>query len=123
VNTQDSSEFNTWTQVPKHHLVKNKTAVKSLKKSAILNYNHFETLYNLQRSMDNIHQKWKKDHIVHQRSPKIIQRMASASNKEILFNNDNEQLKKISVIVNGLTSYSDIVLINNNENSQYKSIP
>jgi hypothetical protein len=25
--------------------------------------------------------------------------------------------------VNGLTSYSDIVLINNNENSQYKSIP
>jgi len=48
------------------------------------------TLYNLQRSMGNIHQKWKKDHILHQKRPKIIQRMALASNKEILFNNDNE---------------------------------
>ena len=94
VNTQHSSEFNTWTQVPKHHLLKDKTAVKSLKKSAISNYNRFETLYNLQRSMDNIHQKWKKDDIVHQKCPKIIQQMALTSNKEILFNSDNEQLEK-----------------------------
>jgi len=70
VNTQDSSEFNTWTQVPKHQLVKDKTVVKSLKKSAISNDNNFETLYNLQRLMDNTHQKWKKDHIVHQKVPR-----------------------------------------------------
>jgi hypothetical protein len=56
----------------------------------------------------------------------------SASDREISFSNANEQLKKIPVIVNGFTAYSDtfevttteeikvnnndIVLINNNIN-------
>jgi len=30
VNIQDSSKFNNWSQVPKHHLLKDKTVVKSL---------------------------------------------------------------------------------------------
>jgi hypothetical protein len=49
--------------------------------------------------------------------------MALASNKEILFNNDNEQLKKIPVNMNGLTAYSDIVQIKNNVNSKCQSSP
>jgi hypothetical protein len=31
VNIQDSSKFNNWSQVPKHHLVKDKTVVKVFK--------------------------------------------------------------------------------------------
>lgn len=53
INIQDSSKCNNWSQVRKYHLVKEKTVVKSLKKSAIATYNHFETLHNLQRSMGN----------------------------------------------------------------------
>jgi len=47
VNIQDSSKFNNWSQVPKHHLVKDKTVVKSLQKSAISKYNRFQTSHNL----------------------------------------------------------------------------
>ena len=59
----------------------------------------------------------------------------TSSDKEISFSNENEQINKISVIVNGVTAYSDtsevpnveqintkqnesnMVLINNNFNS------
>jgi hypothetical protein len=52
VNIQDPSKFSNWSQVPKHHLVKDKPVVKSLQKSALSKY-RFQTLHNLQTSTDN----------------------------------------------------------------------
>jgi len=69
-NIQDSSKFNTWSQVPKHHLLKDKNVVKSLKKSAISKYNRFQTLHYLQRTTDNATPETEnKERIVHQKVP------------------------------------------------------
>jgi len=76
MSSQGSLKFNNWFQVPKHNLLGHKTVVNSLKKSAILMYNRSETLHIHKDQWVIQHQKWKKDHIVHQKHPiKIIWRM------------------------------------------------
>jgi hypothetical protein len=80
-------------------------------------YNLFETLHKLQISTQ--HLKWKKtphrtpnvpyqgnmvDGIAPLRTKKL---RGTAGDKDISFSNDNGQLNKIPVIVNGFTEHSD----------------
>jgi hypothetical protein len=113
VNIQDSSKFNNWSHVPKHQLVKDKPVVKSLLKNqqylSTIVFKHYIT-YKDQRIIH--HKRGEKNKKTHHTPKASLQDYmehgvaslrnkklkGKASNKEIFFQNDNEQLQKIPVI-------------------------